>query len=72
MKFVPNLKFVPNSKFVSNLKFIPIFVQNISIHIQNVFKQKKEKKAYLLGQIGSAHSETAPRRERIAPARGGA
>jgi hypothetical protein len=48
------------------------FIQNIFLHIQNLFNQKKGKETYLLGQIGLAHSETAPRRERIAPTIGGA
>jgi hypothetical protein len=41
------------------------------LHIQKKIKLKKGKEAYLLGQIGSAHSEIAPRLERFPPAKSG-
>jgi hypothetical protein len=41
------------------------------LHIQKLFKLKKGKEAYLLGQIGLAHSESAPRQERFPPAKSG-
>jgi hypothetical protein len=48
LKFIPNLNFVPNSKFVPIWNLFQLFVQNIFVHIQNLFKQKR-KRSLLVG-----------------------
>jgi hypothetical protein len=53
------------------LNLFQFFVQNIFLDIQNLFKQKKGKEAYLLGRIGSAHTESLPGGSDSLPQRAG-